>query len=65
MYLKTVITLCAANVSKTFRQVNIHTAAGPDGLPGRVQRECADQLSSVFTDLFNLSLSLFPMTEQW
>jgi hypothetical protein len=31
-----VITLSAANVSKTFKQVNIHKAAGPDGLPGCV-----------------------------
>ena len=52
-----VITLFAADVSKTFRQVNIHLATGPDGLPGRVLRECADQLVSVFTDIFNLSLS--------
>ena len=28
-----VITLSAADVSKTFEQVNIHKAAGPDGLP--------------------------------
>ena len=52
-----VITLSAANVSKTFRQVNINKAAGPYGLPGRVLRACADQLTSVFTDIFNLSLS--------
>ena len=32
-----VITLSAGDVSKTFKQVNIHKAAGPDGLPGRVQ----------------------------
>ena len=51
------ITLSAADVSKTFKQVNIHEAAGPDGLPGRVQRACADKLASVFTDIFNLSLS--------
>jgi hypothetical protein len=38
-----VITLSAANVSKTFRQVNIQ-AAEPDGLPGHVLRACADQL---------------------
>ncbi|KAM9404055.1 uncharacterized protein ACWYII_028103 [Salvelinus alpinus] len=42
---------------KTFKQVNIHKAAGPDGLPGRVLRACTDQLASVFTDIFNLSLS--------
>ena len=28
-----VITLSVADVSKTFKQVNIHKAAGPDGLP--------------------------------
>ena len=37
-----VITLSAADVSTTFKQVNIHKAAGPDGLPGRVLRVCAD-----------------------
>ena len=52
-----VITLSAANVSKTFKQVNIHKAAEPDRLPGRVLRACADQLAIVFTDIFNLSLS--------
>ena len=52
-----VITLSAADVSKTFKQVNIHKAAEPDGLPGRVLRACADQLACVFTDIFNLSRS--------
>ena len=52
-----VITLTVADVNKTFKQVNIHNAAGPDGLPGSVLRACADQLSSVFTDIFNLSLT--------
>ena len=40
------ITLSTADVNKTFKQVNIHKAAGPDGLP-----------ASFFTDIFNLSLS--------
>ena len=31
-----VITLSAADVSKTLKEVNIHKAPGPDGLPGRV-----------------------------
>jgi hypothetical protein len=52
-----VITLSAADMSKTFKQINIHKAAGPDGLPGRVLRASADQLASVFTDISNLSLS--------
>ena len=33
-----VITLSAADVSKTFKQVNIHKAAGADKLPERVLR---------------------------
>ena len=44
-------------VSKTFKQVNIHKVEWPDGLPGRVLKACADQLASVFTDIFNLSLT--------
>ena len=52
-----VITLSAADVSKTFKQVSIHKAAGPDALPGRVLRACADQLASVFTDIFNIPMS--------
>ena len=51
------ITLSVANVSKAFKQVNIHKAAGTDGLRGRVLRACADQLASVFTDIFKLSLT--------
>ena len=46
-----------ADMSKTFKQVNIHKAAGPDELPERVLKACADQLASVFTDIFNLSLT--------
>ena len=52
----TVITLSVADVGKPFKQVNIHKAAGPDVLPGRVPRACADQLAGVFTDIFNISL---------
>ena len=53
-----VITLSVADVSKTFKQVNSHKAAGPDGLPGRLLKACADQLASGFTDIFNLSLTV-------
>ena len=51
------ITLSIDDVSKTCTQVNIHKAAGPDGLLGHVLRACADQLASVFTDIFNLFLT--------
>ncbi len=38
--------------------MNIRKAVGPDGIPGCVLRACTFQLAGVFTDLFNLSLSL-------
>jgi hypothetical protein len=52
-----VITLSLADVNQTFKHVNIHKAPGPDGLSGPVIRECANQLASVFTDMFNKSLT--------
>ena len=52
-----IVMLSIADVCKTFKQVNIHKAAGPDGLSGHVLKACADQLSSVCTDIFNLSLA--------
>ncbi|KAI4880646.1 hypothetical protein NFI96_001018 [Prochilodus magdalenae] len=40
-----------------YARVNPRKAAGPDNIPARVLRECADQLTDVFTDIFNISLS--------
>ncbi|XDV31301.1 hypothetical protein PO909_034020 [Leuciscus waleckii] len=37
--------------------VNKWKATGPDNIPGRVLKGCADQLADVFTDIFNISLS--------
>ena len=45
------------DVSMIFKLANPRKAAGPDGIPSRALRACADQLAGVFTDIFNLSLS--------
>jgi hypothetical protein len=37
------LSFTAANVSKTIKRVNPCSAAGPDGIPSRVLRACADQ----------------------
>ncbi len=50
--------ISVADVTRSFKRVNIHKAVDPDGIPGRVLRACAFQLARVFTDIFNLSLSL-------
>ncbi len=52
------ISISVTDVTRSFKRVNIHKAVGPDGIPGRVLRACAFQLAGVFTDIFNLSLSL-------
>jgi hypothetical protein len=51
------LSFSVTNVSKTFKHVNPRKAAGPDGIPSRFLRACADQLAGVFTDIFNQSLS--------
>ena len=45
-----------SEVQQTLRKVNIRKAAGPDNIPGRVLKGCADQLAQVLTDIFNTSL---------
>ncbi len=52
------LSLSVADVTRSFKRVNISKAVGPDGIPGRVLKACAFQLAGVFTDIFNLSLSL-------
>ncbi len=51
-----VLTLNTADVRRTLEKVNAQKAAGPDNIPGRVLKECADQLAPVLTDIFKISL---------
>ncbi|KAK3513974.1 hypothetical protein QTP70_000320 [Hemibagrus guttatus] len=54
-----VLCLSTADMRRTLCRVNPRKFAGPDNIPGRVVRECAEQLvhSPIFTDIFNISLS--------
>ncbi len=52
-----ILTVQAQEVRCALQAVNPRKAAGPDGVTGRVLRDCADQLADVFTDIFNQSLS--------
>ncbi len=52
-----VITLSEDEVRRELRRVNVRKAARPDGIIGRVLRSCADQLSGLFTSIFNESLA--------
>ena len=44
-------------VRSMFQRLNSRKAAGPDNISPCLLKLCADQLSSVFTDIFNVSLS--------
>ncbi len=52
------LSLSVADVTRSLKRVNIRKAVGLDGIPGRVLRACAFQLAGIFTDIFNMSLSL-------
>ncbi len=50
------LTLQEHQVRRVLKAVNPRKATGPDGVPGRVLNYCADQLTGVFTRIFNTSL---------
>ncbi|KAI2645711.1 RNA-directed DNA polymerase from mobile element jockey [Labeo rohita] len=51
------ISFTFSEVYTALSQINARKAAGPDDIPGRVLRACAEQLAGVFTDIFNMSLA--------
>ncbi len=52
-----VMTLSPDSVRRSLNRINARKAPGPDNIPGRVLRDCAVELTDVFTDIFNISLS--------
>ncbi|XP_051717819.1 uncharacterized protein LOC127495187 isoform X2 [Ctenopharyngodon idella] len=52
------LVLHTQEVRQALNNINTRKAAGPDGVHGRVLQACAYQLAEVFTNIFNLSLSL-------
>ena len=53
------------DVVKVLSRVNPHKATGPDGLKGKVLRECAYQLGPMFTRLFQLLLDIHFIPRIW
>ena len=52
-----------SDVKSQFKHLNAKKAPGPDGISPRLLKNCADQLSGVFTNIFNLSLELGKVPE--
>ncbi len=48
-----VIAVSEDEFRRELQRVNVRKAAGPDGIPGRVLRSCADQLAILFTSISN------------
>ncbi|KAM9821543.1 uncharacterized protein ACBT44_007087 isoform 2-T2 [Syngnathus typhle] len=48
--------LSADSVRRALAAINIRKVAGPDNIPGRALKDCAGELTGVFTDIFNTSL---------
>jgi len=55
------------DVRRALVRVNTRITAGTDGISGRVLKTCANQLTPVFTTIFNLSLaeSVVPACFKW
>ncbi|XP_035286554.1 uncharacterized protein LOC118234254 [Anguilla anguilla] len=52
----TTLSLLERDVNRLFKRQNPRKAAGPDSVSPSTLKHCADQLSPVFTDIFNTSL---------
>ncbi len=52
-----VMSLSPDSVRRSLSRINARKAPGPDNIPGHVLRDCAVELTDVFTDIFNISLS--------
>jgi len=55
------------DMRRALMTMNTRKAVGPDGISGGVLKNCANQLASVFTKIFNLSLaeSVVPACFMW
>ena len=50
-------TVSSGQVHRVLRNINPRKAAGPDNIPGRALRACANELADVLTSIFNLPIS--------
>ena len=59
------VTLRERDVTSVLQCVHPRKASGPDGLKGRVLKECASQLGPIFTQLFQLFLNTRFVPQAW
>ena len=59
------ITILEKEVLQTLKELDPHSAAGPDGVPAYVLVQCADQLAKPLAFIFNLSLQTGKLPDIW
>ena len=59
------LSLTTTQVRNQLRKIKARKAAGPDGISSRLLKSCADQLCGIVEHMFNLSLKLGRVPQQW
>lgn len=59
------ITIHTKEVRKALQNLDVNKASGPDGIPARLLRVCAPELSPVLTRLYRLSLLTRAVPQSW
>ena len=59
------ITVDEAGVGKLLKNINPHKAAGPDEIPAKVLKECAEELAPFLTIIFTKSLAESNVPDDW
>ena len=59
------LTISESDVLATLKRLNPHKAPGPDGIKGKLLKNCASQLSSIFTYIFQLLVNCHTMPRDW
>ena len=53
------------DVVNLLKGLDVNKGSGPDDIPLKELRECADQLAPSLTTLFNVSMSACTLHEEW
>ena len=59
------ITMREEGVSKLLQKTNPRKASGPDMIPARLLKECADELAPILAVIFNKSLKIGTILDDW
>ena len=54
-----------SDVERIFKSVDANKSQGPDGISGKIIKTCCNELSFIFTYIFNMSLKLHTIPRIW